>query len=203
MLRARYSDATAKKVGGQSVGCERKYGHVDVSRAISLNRVLREGGISERSAGSLRRNSRHVRQPRAFAVCDHQLRARCMSQAGDDRTPVRDPLSRAARRIASCLRKPTGRADWSGPSSPVTSLSCRIPIPGLPIPYWLDDEARPRISPGPSTFIGSQGIDPCELFFDPFVMVAQGSSDPAAHSKETWFSDFVRRDPARPRTCAR
>ena len=49
---------------GARVWVVSEYGHCDVNRAILLNRVLREAGMSERSPRPLRRDARHFRQPR-------------------------------------------------------------------------------------------------------------------------------------------
>ena len=149
--------STPRDQVGARVWVVSEYGHVDVSRPILLNRVLREAGFSERPAGTVRRDPRHVRQPGLRRLRPPARPRLC--RPADDRVHVRERL------IGDC---PASRESWRATSgarsgwtirAPATWSSCRKPIPGSPIRTG-STTAWPPISRGPSTSTASPATTP-------------------------------------------
>src|SRR6185312_12501142 len=81
----------AAKAAGARVWVVSEYGHVQVSRAVLLNRALREAGLLTVRPGPFG-ETLDTFSSRAFAVCDHQL-AHIYVAADADRPGVREVLA--------------------------------------------------------------------------------------------------------------
>ena len=80
-----------------------------------------------------------------------------------------------------------------------TSSCWQQPDSWFAYPYWLDDGLAPDFARTVDIH-RKPGYDPCELFFDPRLVVAQGPRDPAARFRRSWGSarlfDVIPLDPA-------
>jgi predicted AlkP superfamily pyrophosphatase or phosphodiesterase len=159
----------AKKVGAR-VWVVSEYGHVDVSRAIALNRVLHEAGFLSIRPGPFG-ETLDTFGSRAFAVCDHQL-AHVYVPSSDDRTPVRDLLSGlpgVSRVVCGADRREIGLDHLRAGDLVVLSDSDSW----FAYPYWLDNGAAPDFARTVDIH-RKPGYDPCELFFDPSLWWPKG-----------------------------
>jgi predicted AlkP superfamily pyrophosphatase or phosphodiesterase len=154
-------DAAAK--AGARVWVLSEYGHCDVTRTVTPNRLLRRAGLLNVRPGPFG----EVFDPftsRAFAVCDHQL-AHVYVADPDDRPRVRDVLAPepgVARVYAGEERREIG-LDHSR-SGELVALA--EPDAWFAYPFWLVDRDAPDYARTVDIH-RKPGYDPCELFFDP------------------------------------
>jgi predicted AlkP superfamily pyrophosphatase or phosphodiesterase len=147
-----------------------EYGHVDVSRPIALNRVLREAGYLSVRPGPFG-ETLDTFGSRAFAVCDHQL-AHVYVPRGDDRVRVRDlliGLPGVSRVFCGDDRREIGLDHSRAGEVVVLSESDSW----FAYPYWLDQGAAPDFARTVDIH-RKPGYDPCELFFDPSLWWPKG-----------------------------
>jgi predicted AlkP superfamily pyrophosphatase or phosphodiesterase len=154
----------ADAVGGR-VWILSEYGHCDVSRAVYLNRALREAGLLSVRLGPFGEQL-ETYLSRAFAVCDHQVAHVYVRDPGDI-PRVRDVLigvPGVAKLLIGDARSEIGlRHERSGE---IVALSDRDAW--FAYPFWLDD----RLAPDYARTVAihhKPGYDPCELFVDPAI----------------------------------
>ncbi len=153
----------AARSAGARVWVVSEYGHVDVSRPVLPNCVLRQANMIAVRRGPFG----EVLDPlesRAFAVCDHQL-AHVYVRDETDVPRVRDlfaGLPGVGRVLAGEER---AEVNLTHPrSGEIVLLS--DPDAWFAYPFWLDD----RLAPDYARTVDihrKPGYDPCELFFDP------------------------------------
>jgi predicted AlkP superfamily pyrophosphatase or phosphodiesterase len=140
-----------------------EYGHVDVTRPVYLNRLLREAGLLSVRLGPFG-ESLDTFGSRAFAVCDHQL-AHVYAARPDDRALARERLT-ATRGVARVLEGE--ERSEVGLDHPRAGDLIALSEEGawFAYPYWLDDRLAPDFARTVDIH-RKPGYDPCELFFDP------------------------------------
>src|SRR5262249_39369154 len=172
-----------------------EYGHVQVSRAVHVNRELRKAGLLVVRPGPFG-ETLETFQSRAFAVCDHQV-AHVYVRQGDDVPRVRDLLGAlpcVARGYAEEARAAIGRSDERAGEIGLA----RDPNAWFAYPFWLDD----RLAPDYARTVDihrKPGYDPCELFFDPKLWWPKGRAIRRLIQKKLGFRtlfDVVPLDPS-------
>jgi predicted AlkP superfamily pyrophosphatase or phosphodiesterase len=158
------------KACGARVWVVSEYGHCDVRRAVLPNRILREAGLLGIRPGPFGEIF-DTFTSRAFAVCDHQL-AHIYVRDVADVSRVRDLFAGKpgiARLLAGAERAEIG---LDHPRSGELILLSE-PDAWFAYPFWLDDRAAPDYARTVDIH-RKPGYDPCELFFDPKLMMPKG-----------------------------
>jgi predicted AlkP superfamily pyrophosphatase or phosphodiesterase len=159
----------ARAVGAQ-VWVVSEYGHVQVSRAVYLNRVLRQAGFVTVRPGPFG-ETLDLFTSRAFAVVDHQL-AHVYVADGNDHARVRDLLAGqhgVARIVGGDERSELQlNHERSG-----ELIALAEPDAWFAYPFWLDDRQAPDYARTVDIH-RKPGYDPCELFFDPKLFWPKG-----------------------------
>ncbi len=181
----------AAQAAGARVWVISEYGHVDVSRPILLNRVLREAGLLAVRPGPFG-ETLDTFGSRAFAVCDHQL-AHVFAALDEDRARARDVIATIPG--VSQIREMAERAEI-GLDHPragdLVVLAQRGLVVRLSVLARRSHGSRFR----PDRRHPSQaGLRPVRTVLRPPAVLAQGANDRPAHPEKTRFSDSVRRDP--------
>jgi predicted AlkP superfamily pyrophosphatase or phosphodiesterase len=148
---------------GARVWVVSEYGHVDVSRPVYLNRVLREGRSLTVRPGPFG-ESLDTFGSRAFAVCDHQL-AHVYVARIEDRDRVRDLLAATAGVARVLTGEERGELGLDHPRAGEL-VALADADAWFAYPYWLDDRLAPDFARTVDIH-RKPGYDPCELFFDP------------------------------------
>jgi predicted AlkP superfamily pyrophosphatase or phosphodiesterase len=153
----------AARVLGARVWIVSEYGHVDVSRHVEPNRVLRQAGLLTVRPGPFG-EILDTFTSRAFAVCDHQV-VHVYVHKPDDIELVRD-LLRSQPGVARVLAG-AERAEF-GLDHPRAGelVALAEPDAWFAYPFWLDDRNAPDYARTVDIH-RKPGYDPCELFFDP------------------------------------
>jgi predicted AlkP superfamily pyrophosphatase or phosphodiesterase len=152
----------ARSVGAR-VWVVSEYGHVDVTRPIYVNRVLREAGLVAARPGPFG-ETLDTFGSRAFAVCDHQL-AHVYSARPDDRARARERIA-ATPGVARVLEgDERGEFGLDHPRAG-DLIVLAADDAWFAYPYWLDDRLAPDFARTVDIH-RKPGYDPCELFFDP------------------------------------
>jgi hypothetical protein len=153
------------RAAGARVWVVSEYGHCDVTRAVLLNRILREAGLLSVRPGPFG----EIFDPftsRAFAVCDHQL-AHIYIKDSADIPRVHDLLAGQpgiARLLAGEARHEVGLDHPR--SGEIVALA--VPDAWFAYPFWLDDALAPDYARTVDIH-RKPGYDPCELFLDPAI----------------------------------
>lgn len=166
-------DAAAKTVidAAHAIGAEvtafSEYGIVPVSRAVWLNRALREAGLLCVRDGPFG-EMLETFESRAFAVCDHQV---AHVIAKDERAratacEVLEAVPGVARILEGAERAQVG-LDHPRAGDLVVLAQ---PDAWFAYPYWLDDRRAPDFARTVDIH-RKPGYDPCELFVDPAIAV--------------------------------
>ena len=164
----------AAAAAGARVWTLSEYGHIDVTRPILLNRMLRETGLLKVRQGPFG-EMLDTFSSRAFAVCDHQV-AHVYLDAAEELVVGR------ARELISAL--PGVARVYAGPERAEIGLdhprSGELVVSShgdswFAYPYWLDDRLAPDFARTVDIH-RKPGYDPCELFFDPGLFWPQGRS---------------------------
>jgi predicted AlkP superfamily pyrophosphatase or phosphodiesterase len=160
----------AARAAGARVWVVSEYGHCDVSRPVSLNRLLRRSGLLAVRPGPFG-EILDTFASRALAVCDHQLA----------HVYVRDPADVA--RVAEILAAEPGVARvLSGEQRMVHGLdhsrSGELVVLAdrdawFAYSFWLDDARAPDYARTVDIH-RKPGYDPCELFLDPALWWPKG-----------------------------
>ena len=151
----------AQKVGA-AVWVVSEYGHCKVSRAVLINRVLREAGYVSVRPGPFG-EVLDLFNSRAFAVCDHQV-AHVYVPDPADRGPVSRLLEAVAGVASVVPREESAHGLNHERSGELIALS--TPDAWFAYPFWLDDRQAPDYARTVDIH-RKPGYDPCELFFDP------------------------------------
>jgi predicted AlkP superfamily pyrophosphatase or phosphodiesterase len=161
--------ASAASVGA-SVWVVSEYGHVQVSRAVHVNRELRKAGLLSVRSGPFG-ETLETFQSRAFAVCDHQV-AHVYVRQSDDVPRVRELLAAlpgVARVYGGGERAEIGLMhERAGELVLMSDADAWFAYP-----FWLDDRAAPDYARTVDVH-RKPGYDPCELFFDPELLWPKG-----------------------------
>jgi predicted AlkP superfamily pyrophosphatase or phosphodiesterase len=160
----------AARAAGARVWVVSEYGHVPVSRAVEINRVLRQAGLLAVRPGPFG-EILETFESRAFAVCDHQLAHVYVRDVGD--VPrVRDTLAAVpgVARILGGEERAEIDLDHDR-SGELIALS--EPDAWFAYPFWLDDRSAPDYARCVDIH-RKPGYDPCELFFDPKLWWPKG-----------------------------
>jgi predicted AlkP superfamily pyrophosphatase or phosphodiesterase len=162
----------AARASGARVWVVSEYGHMDVTRPVLLNRVLREAGFLKVRRGPFG-EMLDTFASRAFAVCDHQL-AHIYVDRRDDHVcqeieSLLGALPGVARIVTGANRSAIGLDHPRAGDLVVLSAADSW----FAYPYWLDDRMAPDFAPTVDIH-RKPGYDPCELFFDPKLLWPQG-----------------------------
>ncbi len=155
---------------GARVWVVSEYGHVDVSRPILLNRMLREAGLLSVRPGPFG-EILDTFGSRAFAVCDHQVAHVHIARPDDlDRVHalIRD-VPGVSRALAGRDRREIG---LDHPRAGELLVLAQ-PDSWFAYPYWLDNRLAPDFARTVDIH-RKPGYDPCELFFDPGLWWPKG-----------------------------
>ncbi len=147
-----------------------EYGHVDVKRAVHLNRTLRQEGLIAVRPGPFG-EVLDLFESRAFAVCDHQL-AHVYVPDLADRPRVRDLLL-SLEGVAQVVMGEERRASGLDHERSGELVVLSRPDAWLAYPFWLDDRQAPDYARTVDIH-RKPGYDPCELFFDPKLFWPMG-----------------------------
>jgi predicted AlkP superfamily pyrophosphatase or phosphodiesterase len=160
----------AARTTGAQVWVVSEYGHVQVSRAVYLNRVLREAGLIAVRPGPFG-ETLDLFNSRAFAVVDHQL-AHVYVPDGQDQARVRGLLAEqhgVARIVGGEERSELQLShERSG-----ELIALAEPDAWFAYPFWFDDRQAPDYARTVDIH-RKPGYDPCELFFDPKLFWPKG-----------------------------
>jgi hypothetical protein len=161
----------AKSVGAR-IWIVSEYGHVDVSRPVLLNRVLREAGFLAVRPGPFG-ETLDTFGSRAFAVCDHQIAHVYVRQADGELLESTRTLLAGVPGVARVLEG-QGRAQI-GLDHPRSGELVVVAENDswFAYPYWLDDRQAPDFARTVDIH-RKPGYDPCELFFDRRLLWPRG-----------------------------
>ncbi len=160
----------AAHAAGAQVWVVSEYGHVQVSRAVYFNRVLREAGLLAVRPGPFG-ETLDLFTSRAFAVVDHQL-AHIYVRDSNDQPRVRDVLAgqHGVARIVGGEERSELQLNHER-SGELIALA--EPDAWFAYPFWLDDRQAPDYARTVDIH-RKPGYDPCELFFDPKLLWPTG-----------------------------
>jgi predicted AlkP superfamily pyrophosphatase or phosphodiesterase len=160
----------AARAVGAKVWVVSEYGHADVKRAISLNRVLREASLLQVRDGPFG-EMLDTYGSRAFAVCDHQF-AHVYVENGADIDRARDLLGGVDGVSRVFVGRERREIGLDHPRSGELVVLARADS-WFAYPYWLDDGRAPDFARTVDIH-RKPGYDPCELFFDPRLWWPKG-----------------------------
>jgi hypothetical protein len=153
----------AARALGARVWVVSEYGHVAVSQAVPLNRILRQAGLLLVRPGPFG-EILDTFTSRAFAVCDHQL-AHVYVADPEDRPRVKELLSATAG-VARVFQDDERHEIQLRHPRAGEMIALAAPHAWFSYPYWLDDRHAPDFARTVDIH-RKPGYDPCELFFDP------------------------------------
>ena len=171
--------STRRRRSGRAVWVVSEYGHCDVTRP-----VLPEPGAAARPGcwrcgrRPVRRDARHVRQPglrRLRPSAGPRLRRRPGRRAAGARAARR--RCRAWPACSPARSAPRSACDHERSGELVAAVASRTP--GSPIRSGSTTAQAPDYARTVDIH-RKPGYDPCELFFDPAAVVAEGARGPAA-----------------------
>jgi hypothetical protein len=145
----------AREIGAEVVAVS-EYGIVPVSRAVPLNRALREAGLLAVRDGPFG-EMLDTHASRAFAVCDHQLAHMYLN--GIEKKEVR-ALCEALPGVDRLVEPAELELDHPRAGELVALAE---PDAWFAYPYWLDDARAPDFARCVDIH-RKPGFDPCELF---------------------------------------
>jgi predicted AlkP superfamily pyrophosphatase or phosphodiesterase len=159
----------AQQTGAQ-VWVVSEYGHVDVSRPVFLNRILRQAGWLQVRHGPFGEQLETF-ESQAIAVCDHQL-AHIYIQDPKLIPRVRETLEQTAgvERIYAGEERQALQLDHSRSGELVVTSHRNS---WFAYPFWLEDGNAPDYA-RTIDIHRKPGFDPCELFFDPKLRWPKG-----------------------------
>jgi predicted AlkP superfamily pyrophosphatase or phosphodiesterase len=160
----------AARTAGARVWVVSEYGHVPVSRAVEINRVLRQAGLLAVRPGPFG-EILETFESRAFAVCDHQL-AHVYVRDARDVPRVRYTLA-AVPGVARVLGGEERLEIDLDHERSGELIALSEPDAWFAYPFWLDDRSAPDYARCVDIH-RKPGYDPCELFFDPKLWWPKG-----------------------------
>ncbi len=160
----------AARAAGARVWVVSEYGHCDVTRPVSLNRVLRRAGLLSVRPGPFG-EILDTFGSRAFAVCDHQIAHIYVREPADVPRAVEaiEGEPGIGRVLVGDSRAEVGLDHER--SGEVVVLSDRDAW--FAYPFWLDDALAPDYARTVDIH-RKPGYDPCELLFDPGLAWPKG-----------------------------
>ena len=185
----------AAERAGARVWVVSEYGHCDVSRPVAAQPRSAGGGLARRSAPVRSARSSTPFTSRAFAVCDHQLAHVYVHDAADIEPRPR-PLAAEPGVARVLVGEERAELGLDHPRSGELVLLSE-PDAWFAYPFWLDDRDAPDYARTVDIH-RKPGYDPCELFFDPKLHLAQGRAIRRLVAEEAGLPDAVRRRAARP-----
>jgi predicted AlkP superfamily pyrophosphatase or phosphodiesterase len=160
----------AAQAVGARVWIVNEYAHVQVTRAVELNRVLRRAGLLAVRDGPFGEQL-DTFESLAFAVCDHQVAHVYVKEIWD------------LMRVKELLAEQPGvhRVLGGEERAEVHLAHARAgefvllsqPDSWFAYPFWLDDRRAPDYARTVNIH-AKPGYDPCELFFDPRMWWPKG-----------------------------
>ena len=186
--------STPARAAGARVWVVSEYGHCDVDRPVLINRLLRKAGLLAVRPGPFG-EVLETFPGRAFAVCDHQLAHVYVKDLGD-RPIVADFLASQSG-IARVLTGEERAAFGLDHPRSGELIALSEPDAWFAYPYWLDDRLAPDFARTVDIH-RKPGYDPCELFLDPTLALAESAGDLPAVAENARVPHPLRRDPARP-----
>ncbi|HLJ94970.1 MAG TPA: alkaline phosphatase family protein, partial [Gemmataceae bacterium] len=160
----------AAKETGTLVWILSEYGHVQVQRAVLLNRTLRRAGLLAVRRGPFG----EMWEPftsRAFAVCDHQLAHIYVNDPAD--IPAVHERMAGLPGVARVLAGEQ-RAELDLTHTRAGDLVALAEADAwFAYPFWLEDRQAPDYARTVDIH-RKPGYDPCELFFDPRLWWPRG-----------------------------
>ncbi len=160
----------ATKTLGAAVWLVNEYAHVQVRRAVEVNRILRRAGLLEVRLGAFGEQL-DTFASRAFAVCDHQVAHVHVNDTADI-ARVRDTLVEVPGVARALTGEERTEVGLDHPRSGEIVLLSE-PDAWFAYPFWLDDRLAPDYARTVNIH-AKPGYDPCELFFDPRLWWPKG-----------------------------
>jgi predicted AlkP superfamily pyrophosphatase or phosphodiesterase len=160
----------AKKVGA-AVWVVNEYTHVQVDRAIYLNRVLREEmslGVRDGPFGE----QLETHESTAFAVCDHQIAHVYFDRFDSTTARVRDLIAQQPGVDRVYIGEERAEIGLNHKRAGDLVVLAK-PNAWFAYPFWLDDRRAPDYARTVDIH-RKPGYDPCELFFDPKLLWPMG-----------------------------
>jgi len=151
---------------GARVWVVSEYGHVDVSRVVEPNRLLRKHQLLEVRDGPFGENIDFFNS-KAFAVCDHQL-AHVYVKDPENISKTRDLLE-SLPGVSKVLGEKEKQEQGLSHNRSGELIALSTPDAWFAYPYWLNDERAPDFARTVDIH-RKPGYDPCELFLDPKLM---------------------------------
>jgi predicted AlkP superfamily pyrophosphatase or phosphodiesterase len=137
--------------------------HVNVKRAVLLNRLLRKAGLLAVRPGPFG-EVLETFESRAFAVCDHQV-AHIYVKNAEDVPRAREALAGQAGIGRLYVGEERSEIGLNHPRAG-DLVALAEPDAWFAYPYWLEDRLAPDFARTVDIH-RKPGYDPCELFFDP------------------------------------
>jgi predicted AlkP superfamily pyrophosphatase or phosphodiesterase len=160
----------AAQATGSRVWVVNEYTHVQVSKVVEPNRVLRRAGLlSVRDGYFGEQLDPHA--SRAFAVCDHQL-AHVYVHEDKDRPRIRE-LLRVTDGVGDVLEGEARSQVGLNHARAGDLVLLSQADSWFAYPYWLDDRRAPDYA-RTIDIHRKPGYDPCELFLDPQLRFPRG-----------------------------
>ena len=156
----------AEKVGAKVWVCS-EYGHCDADTPVYLNRELKRHGLVSVRRGPFG-DQLDLYGSRAFAVCDHQL-AHVYVRHLVDIPKVREILALVPG-VAEVLAGPERAKYHLTHERSGDVVAVATPRAWFAYPFWDDDRHAPDYARSVAIH-HKPGFDPCELFFDPKLML--------------------------------
>jgi hypothetical protein len=156
----------AARTVGARVWVVNEYTHIQISRAVLVNRALREMGFLVAREGPFGEQL-DTFASRAFAVCDHQV-AHVYLKHADDAAAARDAVAQldgVQHVFAGDERGQIGLTNSR--AGDLIALAARDAW--FAYPFWVDDQRAPDYARTVDIH-RKPGYDPCELFLDPRLM---------------------------------
>lgn len=156
----------AEKLGANVWVCS-EYGHCDVDYAVYPNRELQRRGLVSVRRGPFG-DQLDLYASRAFAVCDHQL-AHVYVRHLADMPVVKDILANLPG-VAEVFSGSEREKIHLNHERSGDLIALSAPRAWFAYPFWPDDNHAPDYAPSVAIH-HKPGFDPCELFFDPKLML--------------------------------
>jgi predicted AlkP superfamily pyrophosphatase or phosphodiesterase len=160
----------AARAIGARVWVVSEYGHVDVTRPVELNRVLRRAGFLSVRPGPFG-EMLDTFASRAFAVCDHQLAHVYVADLQDE-PDVKDKIATVPGVGEVFSGSEREKLHLQHPRSGEIVVLAQ-PDAWFSYPYWIDDDQAPDFARTVDIH-RKPGFDPCELFFEPDLFWPRG-----------------------------
>ncbi len=156
----------AEKIGANVWVCS-EYGHCDVDYAVYPNIELQRRGLVSVRRGPFG-DQLDLYASRAFAVCDHQLAHVYVRHLAD--MPVVKEVLAGLPGVAEVFSGQEREKVHLNHERSGDVIALSEPRAWFAYPFWPDDSHAPDYAPSVAIH-HKPGFDPCELFFDPKLMM--------------------------------